>query len=321
MVRSTVSQVVHEYGDICQAVTELAIEKNARIDTNDVRRPNRCLDDAIAGAVTEYGQSRDDTINRQADDEDQRLVTLATKLQTAIQMANMARDVVKTGSVGISGSTSRLLDMSLHAAGGLVDSLLAEFSAKRPAIEPTQNQLTDSTHTVACPGPFVTDFDRSAGTLEAIGKRRYPIQIVATVRGVDVDRDRLFNMPDIEVWVLTVAAGASRMRAGLASRPWIRPLVMRRPEDLPEAFETLRTFGIERISCVGGRHLATQLIDPGLIQDVYLTTSARTGGEPGTPMCPRLLDAHTVVRARGAGADAGVVFEHRQLTNPKMSRG
>ena len=145
----TVSQVVHEYGDICQAVTELAMEKNARIDTNDFRLLNRCLDDAIAGAVTEYGQSRDDTINREADDEDQRLVALATKLQTAIQMANMARDVVKTGSVGISGSTSSLLDMSLHAAGGLVDSLLAEFSAKRPAIEPTQNQLTDSTHTVA----------------------------------------------------------------------------------------------------------------------------------------------------------------------------
>ena len=148
----------------------------------------------------------------------------------------------------------------------------------------------------------------------ALGKRRYPIQIVATVRGVDVDRDLLFNVPDIEVWVLTVAAGASRMRGGLASRPWIRPLVMRRPEDLPEAFETLRTLGIERISCVGGRHLATQLIDAGLIQDVYLTTSARTGGEPGTPLYPRSLEAHTVVRAHGTGADAGVIFEHHQLT-------
>lgn len=155
----------------------------------------------------------------------------------------------------------------------------------------------------------------------ALGKRRYPIQIVATVRGVDVDRDLLFNVPDIEVWVLTVAAGERRMRAGLASRPWIRPLVMRRPEDLREAFETLRTFGIERISCVGGRHLATQLIDAGLIQDVYLTTSARTGGEPGTPMYPRPLEAHTVVRAHGTGADAGVIFEHRQLRNPRTNRG
>jgi len=140
----TVSEVVRQYGDICQAVTELAIEKSAQIDTNDFRRLNRCLDDAIAGAVTEYGRSRDDAINRHADDEDQRLTALTTKLQTAVQMANMARDVVKTGSVGISGSTSSLLDMSLRAASRLVDSLLAEFSAKRPAIEPMQNQPTDT---------------------------------------------------------------------------------------------------------------------------------------------------------------------------------
>lgn len=145
----TVSQVVHEYGDICQAVTELAIEQHARIDTDDFRRLNRCLDDAIAGAVTEYGRSRDATINRQVNDENQRLVSLTTKLQTAIQMANMARAVVKTGNVGIAGSTSSLLEMSLHAASGLVDSLLAEFSAKGPAIEPMHNPLTDATKTPA----------------------------------------------------------------------------------------------------------------------------------------------------------------------------
>ncbi len=145
----TVSQVVHEYGDICQAVTELAIEKNARIDTDDFRRLNRCLDDAIAGAVTEYGRSRDHTINRHADTEAQRLEALTRQLQTAIQIANMAREMVTTGSVGISGSTSGLLDMSLHAAAGLVDSLLAEFSAKRPAIEHSQHPLADPTDTAA----------------------------------------------------------------------------------------------------------------------------------------------------------------------------
>ena len=76
----TVSQVVHEYGDICQAVTEVAVERNAQISTDDFRRLNRCLDDAIAGAVTEYGRARDDTINRRANAEDQRLVALTTNL-------------------------------------------------------------------------------------------------------------------------------------------------------------------------------------------------------------------------------------------------
>jgi hypothetical protein len=130
----TVSQVVHEYGDICQAVTELAVEHNAQISTDDFRRLNRCLDDAIAGAVTEYGRARDDTINRYANAEDQRLVALTTGLRTAIHMAKAALDVVKTGSVGISGDTS-VLHTSLNAAHALVDSLLDEFSAKHPATE------------------------------------------------------------------------------------------------------------------------------------------------------------------------------------------
>ncbi len=40
----TVSQVVHDYGDVCQVVTELAVEMNAPISTNDFRILNRCLE-------------------------------------------------------------------------------------------------------------------------------------------------------------------------------------------------------------------------------------------------------------------------------------
>ena len=54
----TVSQVVHDYGDVCQAVTDLAVELNAPISTDDFRTLNRCLDEAIAGAVTEYGREQ-----------------------------------------------------------------------------------------------------------------------------------------------------------------------------------------------------------------------------------------------------------------------
>jgi hypothetical protein len=54
----TVSQVVHDYGDVCQAITELAVEMNASISTNDFRMLNRCLDDAIAGAVSEFGREQ-----------------------------------------------------------------------------------------------------------------------------------------------------------------------------------------------------------------------------------------------------------------------
>jgi riboflavin biosynthesis pyrimidine reductase len=146
-----------------------------------------------------------------------------------------------------------------------------------------------------------------------IGKPRYPVQIVATLRGLDFDASLLFNVPDIQVLVLTRPDGARVMHDGFASRPWVHPIVMQSPEDLPEAFAALRARGIERVSAVGGRHLATQLIDAGLVQDVYLTTSARPGGEPGTPMYPRPLQARTLVRKHGTGPDAGVRFEHLRL--------
>ena len=120
-------------------------------------------------------------------------------------------------------------------------------------------------------------------------------------------------MPEIPVVVLTIADGARLMRDGLASRPWVRPVVMEQPEDLAAAFVALRAFGIQRISAVGGRHMATQLVDAGLVQDVYLTTSPRAGGEPGTPMYPRPLKARTLIRKRGTGRDIGVTFDHLQL--------
>src|SRR5690242_5684588 len=47
----SVSQVAHEYGEVCQAIAELAVELNAPLSAADVRTLNRCLDDAIASAV------------------------------------------------------------------------------------------------------------------------------------------------------------------------------------------------------------------------------------------------------------------------------
>lgn len=55
----TVDQVVHDYGDVCQAVTELAIEQNTSIDSDDFRILNGCLDNAIAGTVTAFAKAQE----------------------------------------------------------------------------------------------------------------------------------------------------------------------------------------------------------------------------------------------------------------------
>ena len=126
----------------------------------------------------------------------------------------------------------------------------------------------------------------------------------------------MFSVPELPVIPITVARGAETMRDALKARPWIRVAVMENALDLPAAFRQLRRLGIERISCIGGRTLAGQLLDAGLIQDVYLTTGNRVGGAPGTPFYDKPLQGREIVRKNGTGPDAGVVFEHIVLTRP-----
>ena len=102
----TVSQVVHDYGDVCQAITDLAVETDAPISTDDFRTLNRCLDDAIAGAVTEYGRERNQSgIDGESARGTERLGFLAHELRNLINTGMLAFEVLKTGNVGVAGST------------------------------------------------------------------------------------------------------------------------------------------------------------------------------------------------------------------------
>jgi 5-amino-6-(5-phosphoribosylamino)uracil reductase len=144
----------------------------------------------------------------------------------------------------------------------------------------------------------------------ALGLPRHPIQAVATLEGAPLEQGFLFNVPELPVIVLTVPHGAEAMRSALAARPWITPIVMDTPHDLPVALRRMSDRGIERVSCIGGRTLAGQLIDADLIQDLYLTTTPRSAGEPNTPFYAKPLSGREVVRKRGTGLDEGVVFQH-----------
>jgi signal transduction histidine kinase len=123
----TVSQVVHDYGDVCQAVTELAVELNAPISTDDFRTLNRCLDDAIAGAVTEYGRGRNQSgIDRENVRGGERLGFLAHEMRNLMNTALMAFEVLRTGDVGVGGVTGTVLHRSLLASQALITRSLAE---------------------------------------------------------------------------------------------------------------------------------------------------------------------------------------------------
>ena len=123
----TVSQVVHDYGDICQTITELALETDAPIDTADFRTLNRCLDEAIAGAVTVYGrESEQSSLDGQAARGNERMGFFTHELRNLVNTAIVAFEVLKTGNVGVGGSTGAVLDRSLASLRNLIARSLAE---------------------------------------------------------------------------------------------------------------------------------------------------------------------------------------------------
>jgi hypothetical protein len=112
----TISQVVHDYGDVCQSVTDMAIELAAPISSDDFRTLNRCLDDAIAGAVSEYAHEQD--VSRYG---------ASQQLQSLTSSAITAFEALRTGRVGVGGSTGTVVLQSLLAIrASLVDRPLPE---------------------------------------------------------------------------------------------------------------------------------------------------------------------------------------------------
>ena len=91
----TVSQVVHDYGDVCQTITELAVETNAPISTDDFRMLNQCLDEAIASAVTMYARESQQSRVDAADRGSERMGFLVHELRNLVNTAIVAFEVLK----------------------------------------------------------------------------------------------------------------------------------------------------------------------------------------------------------------------------------
>jgi signal transduction histidine kinase len=119
----TIGQVVHDYGDVCQSVTELAVETHSAIEIDEFRILNKCLDDAIAEAVTEYTRLR---AARISDEGLERSGSLAHELRNKLHAATLAFSTLKGGRVGIAGSTGAVLERNLRGLRDLIDRSLAE---------------------------------------------------------------------------------------------------------------------------------------------------------------------------------------------------
>ena len=127
----TIAQVVHDYGDVCQTITELAIEQNATITSAEFQALNLCLDDAIADAVTEYARQREvDVMAEGSARATEDLGYLAHELRNLIATATLGFEALRDGSVGIGGSTGAVVSRSLMRLRDLVDRSLAAVRLK-----------------------------------------------------------------------------------------------------------------------------------------------------------------------------------------------
>jgi signal transduction histidine kinase len=119
----TVDQLVHDYGDVCQAITELAVDLDKTIATDDFRMLNKCLDFAIARAVTEFERQR---TRQQSEQENERTGFLAHELNNLVNTAKLTFHVLKQGRVAIGGSTGAVLERALNSISEVVDRSVAK---------------------------------------------------------------------------------------------------------------------------------------------------------------------------------------------------
>jgi len=175
----TVSQVVHDYGDVCQAITEVAVDMNARISTDDFRMLNRCLDDAIAGAVTQFGREQNQAIlNAEIARGHERAGLFAHEIRNLLNTALLAFEALKTGNVGVGGSTGTVLHRSLMGACALTGHSLAEIRLAQGVHNPEQFPIAR----------FIDELALAA-TMEA-NARGIPLRVMSVEDGVVIEADR-----------------------------------------------------------------------------------------------------------------------------------
>lgn len=171
----TVGQVVHGYGDICQAVTELAMELDLPISADEFKTLNRCLDEAIAQAVTEFGRQRDLSASESGTE---RLGFFAHELRNLLNNALLAFEVLKQGTVGVSGSTGKILGRNLFALRDLIDRSLAEVRLEAGLHRREQIPLADLMEEVGV-----------AASIEA-NVKGFQLTVLPVPPGVGIDADR-----------------------------------------------------------------------------------------------------------------------------------
>ncbi len=171
----TIGQVVHDYGDVCQAVTELAAQKNFPVSAEEFQTLNLCLDEAIAVAVGEYAKQREVTLR---DQDTERLGDLAHEMRNLLHAGILAFESIKTGRVAVNGSTGAVLGRSLSAMRRLIDRSMADVRLEAGIQRVERISVAD----------FIAEIEIDSHLLA--GPRDLKFSVVPVDRAVAIEGDR-----------------------------------------------------------------------------------------------------------------------------------
>jgi riboflavin biosynthesis pyrimidine reductase len=146
----------------------------------------------------------------------------------------------------------------------------------------------------------------------SLGKPRHPMQVIVTVAGeLPFDEGLMFQEPELRSCLIAPSSAASRLRARAARAPWVDIIDAGEPLSLRRGLEQLAERGVRVVTAIGGHRTSQSLLEERAVADLYLTTSAISAGQPGTPFYsgPE-LPLQLVVEKRGTGPEEGVRFEH-----------
>ena len=113
----SIDEVVHDYGDVCQAVTELAVELDAPVSVAEFHTLNRCLDNAIASAVTTWSCDRETDASAA---EGQR-ASKDERLRRLVGVSIELFELLRAGKVAPGGSTAMALGQHLEKMRAMLD--------------------------------------------------------------------------------------------------------------------------------------------------------------------------------------------------------
>jgi hypothetical protein len=123
----TLDQVVHHYGDVCQGLAELAVEQHVQISADQFRTLNRCLDQAIADAVSAFAHDKEVAIAQDAEALHGRIGVIAEEERRLITVAIQTFAAIKTGNIGVAGATGTVLVNALYELRDVVDRTVPEL--------------------------------------------------------------------------------------------------------------------------------------------------------------------------------------------------